>query len=187
VLEIVAYQPTWPVEFEQIAAQIRNALGSLALRIDHIGSTSVPGLDSKDIIDVQVSVAQFNAPLEAAFLSIGYTLVPENNSDHMPPFADAQASSPVEWEKRYFRPPPGQRPTHMHVRILGRANQRYPLLFRDYLRAVPAAAAAYGAFKHRLVAYHADDRLVYTLIKDPVCDIIMVAAEEWAERTHWIP
>jgi GrpB-like predicted nucleotidyltransferase (UPF0157 family) len=187
VLEIIPYQPGWPIEFKQIAAQIRAALGNMALRIDHIGSTSVPGLDAKDIIDVQVSVAQFDAQLEAAFLSIGYTLAPEITADHLPPYAAGQASRASEWEKRYFRPPPGQRPTHLHVRILGHANQRYALLFRDYLCAAPTAAAAYGAFKHRLVEYHADDRRIYTLIKDPVCDIIMVAAEDWAERTHWIP
>ena len=114
----------------------------MALRIDHIGSTSVPGLPAKDIIDVQVSVSQLDAALDAAFLSIGYTVFPGITSDHQPPDFVGPDS---EWVKRYFRPPAGQRPTHMHVRILGRANQRYALLFRDYLRSHPAVAAGYAA------------------------------------------
>ena len=72
------------------------------------------------------------------------------------------------------------------MRILGRANQRYPLLFRDYLRCHPAAAAGYEALKRVLVQYHAEDRIVYTLIKDPVCDVIMSAAEDWARQTGWV-
>ena len=91
----------------------------------------------------------------------------------------------AEWEKRYYQPPPGQRPTHMHVRILGRANQRYPILFRDYLRSHPSAAGGYAAFKRCLASYFPEDRLSYTLIKDPVCDVIMAAAEEWSQATQW--
>lgn len=182
MIEIVEYNPNWPAEFGQIAAAVHGALGEMALRIDPIGSTSVPGLPAKDIIDVQVSVSRFNEPLEAAFLSIGYTLVPGITSDHQPPNFIGPDS---EWEKRYFRPPAGQRPTHMHVRILGRANQRYALLFRDYLRSHPAVAAGYAALKRVLAQYHANDNEAYTLIKDPVCDVIMGVAEEWAQAVHW--
>jgi GrpB-like predicted nucleotidyltransferase (UPF0157 family) len=181
-IEIVPYHPEWPDEFEKIAATVRAALGEMALRVDHIGSTSVPGLDAKDIIDVQVSVRQFDAELDAAFGLIGYTRRADIANDHRPP---GTQGGDEEWEKRYYTPPLGQRPTHMHVRILGRANQRYPLLFRDYLRTHPAVAAGYAAFKHRLVSYFAEDRLSYTLIKDPVCDIIMAEAEEWAQIYQW--
>jgi len=180
MIEIVPYNPGWPAEFEQIAAVLRRGLGSLALRIDHIGSTSVPGLDAKDIIDLQVGVDNFDDPLEAAFLAMGCTRVAYINDDHLPP---GYAGLESEWEKRYFRPPPDMRPTHLHVRILGRANWRYALLFRDYLRSHPAAASGYAAVKHILVEYHPDDPDAYTLIKDPVCDVIMAAAEEWARQT----
>lgn len=182
MIEIVPYKLEWPREFEQIADAVRGALGSLALRVDHIGSTSVPGLDAKDIIDVQVSVARFDEQLDAAFRAIGYTLRTDITSDHQPPGAEGGDS---EWEKRYYQPPPGERPTHMHVRILGRANQRYPLLFRDYLRTHPAVARGYAAFKRCLASYYPEDRLTYTLIKDPVCDVIMAAAEEWSLATQW--
>lgn len=182
MIEIVPYKPEWSLEFERIAAAVRDALGNLALRVDHIGSTSVPGLDAKDIIDVQVSVSRFDERLDEAFRSIGYTLRADITSDHLPPGA---VEGDAEWEKRYYAPPPGQRPTHMHVRILGRANQRYPLLFRDYLRTHLAVARSYAAFKRCLASYHAEDRLTYTLIKDPVCDVIIAAAEEWAQANQW--
>ena len=182
---IVDYRPDWPDEFAAIAADLRAALGALALRIDHIGSTAVPGLPAKDRIDVQVSVADVADPrVTAALVRLGYTPVPAITADHQPPGADGAGAA---WAKRFFRPPAGQRPTNLHVRGAGRANQRYALLFRDYLRAHPAAAAAYAETKRRLAAYHADDRDAYTLIKDPVCDLIMVAAEAWAVATGWQP
>ena len=184
MIEIVPYHMDWPAEYEAIAAKVRAALGDRALHIDHIGSTSVPGLAAKDIIDMQVTVARFDDALEAAFGTIGCQVRPENNRDHRPPDALGPDS---DWEKRYFQPPASLRPTHIHVRIQGRPNQRYPLLFRDYLRAHPAAAAGYAALKRCLAFYHGDERQVYTEIKDPVCDVIMAAAEEWARAVNWAP
>jgi GrpB-like predicted nucleotidyltransferase (UPF0157 family) len=184
MLEIVPYNPIWPAEFETIAAALRSGLGDLALRIDHIGSTSVPGLASKDIIDVQVTVSRFDEALIQAFQRMGYTLYADISSDHQPPGFSGPAS---EWEKLYFHPPASQRLNHMHVRIQGRLNQRYPILFRDYLRAHPASAAGYAALKIVLASYLSEDRKAYTTIKDPVCDIIMASAEEWARATGWSP
>lgn len=184
MLEIVPYNPAWPAEFERIAAALSAALGDLALRIDHIGSTSVPGLPAKDIIDVQLSVAGFDPPLVERLSAIGYTLREAVTADHRPP---NDTRPDCEWEKRYFAPPPGQRATHLHVRVPGRANWRYPLLFRDYLRAHPPMAAAYAEVKRRLAYYHGEERAVYTEIKDPVCDLIIAAAEVWAAQAGWRP
>ena len=74
----------------------------------------------------------------------------------------------------------------MHVRVEGRANQRYALLFRDYLREHPAAAEAYGELKRRLAA-ELRNVGVYADVKDPACDLIIVAAEDWARATAWKP
>jgi GrpB-like predicted nucleotidyltransferase (UPF0157 family) len=188
MIEIVPYKPSWPVEFVQIASQLRSALGELALRIDHIGSTSVPGLDAKDIIDIQLTVSSFDdfQPVQSALEGIGFTIKPDYVRDHRPPGAQGPAS---DWEKRYFHPSRGQRPIHLHVRAAGRPNQLYPLLFRDYLRAHPAAAAGYAALKRALARFHgnSDDHTPYVEIKDSVCDIIMAAAYEWAEQVGWQP
>lgn len=183
MVEIVPYKPEWPKEFERLSARLRAAMGDLALRIDHIGSTSVPGLASKDRIDVQITVADFEAETLAGIVRVGYTIAPGIASDHQPP-GDTRPIS--EWEKRYFRAPDGERATNTHVRNLGRANWRYALLFRDYLRVHPAAAGAYGELKRRLAAL-VDDSGVYADTKDPACDLIYVAAEAWAAQTGWRP
>src|SRR5215212_11001581 len=84
---IVPYDERWPADFAAIGAALRGALGDLALRIDHIGSTSVPGLAAKDRIDVQVTVADFDRfePVQVALERLGYTMVPGNLNDHQPP------------------------------------------------------------------------------------------------------
>jgi GrpB-like predicted nucleotidyltransferase (UPF0157 family) len=92
----------------------------------------------------------------------------------------------TDWEKWQFEPPTGQRRTHTHVRLVGRPNQRYPLLFRDYLRAHPATAESYAELKRRLAQGLADS-LTYPEVKDPAVDLIYLAAEEWAAATHWQP
>ena len=94
-------------------------------------------------------------------------------------------SDDPEWEKRYFREPAGVRPLHLHVRVAARANQRYALLFRDFLRAHSDMANAYGELKRRLAAALGEESEPYPDIKDPVCDLIIYAAQEWAKKTGW--
>lgn len=181
MVEIMPYQTRWPGEFHALAAKMRQALGDLALRIDHIGSTSVPGLAAKDVIDIQITVAALSDDVRAALNALGYTQPEGIWRDHRPPeFAGPDS----EWEKWYFRPPQGQRRTNTHVRIQGRANQRYPLLFRDYLRTHPATAGAYAELKRRLAAGLADPE-TYPDVKDPAVDLIYFAAEAWAAATGW--
>lgn len=179
---IVDYRSNWPDEFDAIAARIGTALGPRALRIDHIGSTAIPGLCAKDVIDVQVTVADLDVAaitpaLERAGLRSRSTIV----RDHNPPWS---AGDDEDWRKLYFDMEDNS--AHVHVRVAGRANQRYALLFLDYLRAHPEAAAAYGEFKRRLAVLCADT-MTYAEAKDPVCDVILVAANDWAERTGWVP
>jgi GrpB-like predicted nucleotidyltransferase (UPF0157 family) len=166
-------------EFARLERRIRVVLGPRALRIDHIGSTSVPGLAAKDVIDVQVTVARLRDadPLAAA----GFRAQPFVR-DHVPPRAPDQEA---EWTKRFFNLPEGERRGNVHVRVAGRANQRYALLFRDYLREHPAAAEAYGRLKVQL-AKELEDPAAYPYVKDPACDLIWVAAEEWAAATGWM-
>jgi len=71
------------------------------------------------------------------------------------------------------------------IRLTGRANQRYPLLFRDYVRAHPPIAAAYAQVKMALVTHGLHDLDPYYDVKDPVCDIIIGGAEAWATATGW--
>lgn len=182
MITIVPYQPTWPDEFRALARPLRDALGDLALRVDHIGSTSVPGLPAKDVIDMQVTVRALAPDVEAALNGLGYMRIERITGDHLPP---GDPGPPDGWIKWVFSPPEGQRRTNLHVRIAGRSNQRYPLLFRDYLRAHPASAQAYAHVKEALARLHPDDAEAYYDVKDPVCDIIIGGAEVWAAATGW--
>lgn len=165
----------WPVLFKETAAPLRTALGDVARRIDHIGSTAVPGLDAKPIIDIQISVASFEpldafrAPIEA----VGYAFRADN----------------PELTKRYFRERPGERRTHIHVRRAGSFSEQFALLFRDYLRVDATRAAAYAAVKHELAArYHApEDRHRYVDAKGPFIWETIRLADEWAQQTGWQP
>jgi GrpB-like predicted nucleotidyltransferase (UPF0157 family) len=183
-IEIAPYSDAWPKEFLRLAGKIRATLGDRALRIDHIGSTSVPGLDAKDRIDIQVTVASLDQanPLGAAGFE-EFFAHRDGHYDHRPPGADGPDE---DWTKRLFNTPGTERQANVHVRVKGRANQRYALLFRDYLRGHPAAAAAYAELKRRLAA-ELRNVGVYADVKDPACDLIFVAAEDWAEATGWEP
>jgi GrpB-like predicted nucleotidyltransferase (UPF0157 family) len=175
---IVDYDPTWPDQFRRLAAELRQRLGDGALGIDHIGSTAVPGLAAKDVLDLQVTVASLADAdrLGPAFEAAGYVATPYRH-DHRPA---GDTGDPGRWEKRLWRSPPGARRVNVHVRVAGWPNQRYALLFRDYLRARPGAAAAYGRLKRGLAERVGDDLAAYTELKDPACDLIVVAAEDWA-------
>jgi GrpB-like predicted nucleotidyltransferase (UPF0157 family) len=167
IVEVVPYDERWPEEFRRVAAELRERLGERALRVDHIGSTAVPGLPAKDRIDVQVAVAALD-PIE------GF----EPFVDHVPPGA-----RPDGWEKLFGR----TERANLHVRVEGAPNQRYALLFRDYLRASPPARDAYGEFKRRLAGYRPIPTADYADIKDPVCDVVMAGAEAWAAAVGWAP
>lgn len=182
MFKIVPYDPNWPKEFSTIGKELRQSLGSLAMRIDHIGSTSVPDLDAKDCIDIQITVKELSEAVENRLTSLGY-FRREYLCDHIPPgFPEV----PEEWMKWYFKPPDHQRPTNVHVRMPGRANQRYPLLFRDYLRHHPQTALAYANLKYRLLNELRDPKQ-YPDVKDPAVDLIYFAAEAWAKTTQWHP
>jgi GrpB-like predicted nucleotidyltransferase (UPF0157 family) len=184
MITIVPSDANWPTEFVKLARPLRAALGELALRIDHIGSTAVPGLAAKDRIDVQITIQEFNCipDLVKALEPLGYSLSPHITGDHRPPLSQGVEA---DWEKRFLRPPASMRPMNLHVRATGRPNQRYPLLFRDYLRTHPVASAAYAQIKFALAQRHPEDMDFYYDVKDPVCDVIFDAAEEWARLTGW--
>ena len=172
-MRIVRYDPEWPLIFAALAARLRHALGEVAPRIDHIGSTSVIGLDAKPVIDVQVSVAEltpeepFRKPLE----DCGFSWRADN----------------PERTKRYFRERPGTRRTHIHVRRAGSFSEQFSLLFRDYLRAHPERVAQYAAIKHELAPLLETDRHSYVQAKNPFVWETIQMADGWAQVTGWEP
>jgi GrpB-like predicted nucleotidyltransferase (UPF0157 family) len=144
----------------------------------------VEGLAAKDIIDIQVTVASLDEALLDALKEAGFQQAPGFVIDHCPPGMRLPDS---ELEKRFFNAPLGDRKANIHVRVEGRFNQRYPLLCRDYLRSHPLAASAYGQVKRALAGIVGDDVEAFYDVKDPVFDILMVGAEEWAAANRWEP
>ena len=181
VITIVDYRDTWPLEFETLATKVRVALGDRALAIHHIGSTAVPGLAAKDVIDLQVTVEHLDVLVQAELESVGFARHPTIEQDHCPPGMTLKAR---ELEKRLYSGT--GRPANLHVRASGRFNQRYPLLWRDYLRAQPMAANAYAEIKRQLAQRFPEDVASYYAVKDPVFDVIMAGAGVWAERVGWM-
>ena len=102
--------------------------------------------------------------------------------DHVPMGEDP---NPLLWAKFVFVQPVGQRRANVHVRIGGNPNQRYPLLFRDYLRTHPNSARSIELIKREIAKRHAQDHDTYYAIKDPVYDLIWDAALDWAKHTGW--
>lgn len=181
VVEIVAYRASWVAEYAVTRDRLRTAMGASALRIEHVGSTSITGLAAKDVIDVQISVARVDHHIAQILCSVGFRADPEITRDHAPPGA---SGSPDDWRKLFFVEAAGERRANIHVRRAGSPNERYALLFRDYLLAHPLVAAAYAELKRRLSTSLAiaDD---YADVKDPAVDLIYLAAEQWALATAW--
>lgn len=165
-IEIFPYDPSWPAHFDQWRRRIQSALGARAIRIEHVGSTSIPGLDAKPIVDIQVSVGSFEpfeeirGPLE----SVGFTY------------------RVTDWpEHRYFFIDD----VHVHVCEKGSDWERAHILFRDFLRSHPDRSVQYLQVKRQLAVQFRNDRMGYTDGKDEVVAEILEAAEGWARRTGW--
>jgi GrpB-like predicted nucleotidyltransferase (UPF0157 family) len=169
-VEVVSYQEKWPRVFEEWRARLAAGLEPTARRIDHVGSTAVPGLAAKPVVDIQISVDDLEH--EAAYVpAIEATGVPLRSR---------------HGEDRYFRPPPdAPRVVQIHVCAAGGKWERAHLLFRDYLRADPATKDAYGALKQRVASEYRNDRLGYTEAKTPFIREAMERAEAWAAVTGW--
>jgi dephospho-CoA kinase len=174
---VVDYRTEWPREFERLARQIAGVLGSAALAIDHVGSTSVPGLAAKDCIDMQVRVALLDDRIVPLMSAAGFRCRPE-------PWNRSEISAGVECAKLVFAPPVGARACNIHVRLHNGPNTRTALLFRDFLRADQRARLGWGAFKQRL-AQSVPDLLDYGQIKAPAMEVLMAAAERWAAEAGW--
>ncbi|AOT10840.1 GrpB family protein [Pseudoalteromonas luteoviolacea] len=182
-IEIVDYQPRWADEFSAIQLVLQQVLNGLVVSIDHIGSTAVPDLVAKDVIDIQVSVKDLDNPCLIQVLSeAGYVFRPDITHDNLTGYNDGDACL----KKLYFREPKGQRPIHIHIREIGRVNQVYALKFRDFLRDNKPIAQAYGKIKSTLARRFPNDETAYYELKDPYMDSIFYAASllESKDRTQ---
>lgn len=153
MIAVVPYDPTWPSRFAQLAAPLRDALKDVPHRIEHVGSTSVPGLAAKPIVDVDVVVASE----EAVACCV----------ERLAPLGYVHRGTLGLAGRHAFFPPPGAEDHHLYVCIEGSLALRNHLALRDHLRSHPDDAWAYGALKLRLAALHREDLGAYLEAKTP--------------------
>jgi GrpB-like predicted nucleotidyltransferase (UPF0157 family) len=145
---IVEYDPAWPAEFERLHDRAQAALGEVAIAIEHVGSTAVPGLPAKDVIDL-VAVIDSDDDLPEAISrleAIGY---------------EARGSLGVEGREAFWWPE-GEKRHHLYVSPKTSAELQAQVAFRELMRRDPAAARDYVALKRQLAARFRDDRNAYT-------------------------
>lgn len=183
---IAPHNEAWREQYMLVANRLRSILSTCALRIDHIGSTAVSGLAAKDLIDIQITVSDLDQIREfrKRMHDHGFTRGDGYRYDN---FCGPGGDDPTEWRKCYFREPEGERRTHIHVREEGRLNQRYALLFRDFLRSNATVRSAYEIVKKRLAEIFPECIDGYLYIKDPFMDAVYEGALLWACSLRWEP
>jgi dephospho-CoA kinase len=184
--ELVPYNPAWQGDARRMIARIQTACGAMASRVDHIGSTAVEGMDAKDVIDIQVTVSSIdNADeLTEPLTNIGYPRIEHITTDtphtDNPALGDPALGDPALWRKRIHGAADPGRPARIHLRVDGWPNQRFALLFTDWLRSNPGVRQEYLKVKrHAMTAPH------YPEGKEPWFDDAYQRACRWANATGW--
>jgi GrpB-like predicted nucleotidyltransferase (UPF0157 family) len=172
---IVDYDARWPKLYEKEKVKILKAIGSKVVAIEHVGSTAVPGLGAKPIVDIMVGVRIISDAEDCIepLKNIGYEYVPEY-----------EAEIP---ERRYFRKGPSEVPNrHFHLHMVERTSnfwQRHAL-FRDYLRTHPETAQQYYRLKKELAAKHGANREAYTEAKTSFIESVVAKADSKKKPTR---
>lgn len=165
-LVLTDYDPAWADRFAVERVRILKALGDVARRVEHVGSTAVPGLPAKPIVDILVVVDD-----------------PGDEDGYLPALEDAGYVLRVrEPEHRMFRTP--ERDVHVHVWKAGSDDERRHLMFRDWLRQNPDDRALYEAAKRRFIGERFTDMNYYARAKGPIIEDIMRRAEAWAASSE---
>jgi len=162
-VHVVPYDPSWPRRFEEERVRLAEVLAPwLAGPIEHVGSTAVPGLAAKPVIDIMAGVESLTAsrPAIEAVARYGYCYAP-------------YGSEVMHW---FCKPSPQARTHHLHLVPMGSALWAERLAFRDYLRSHAEVALEYERVKQALAQRHRDDREAYTDAKGPFIQRVLTLA-----------
>jgi len=153
-IELTEYNPEWPAVFEAESARIRAACGSALVAVEHIGSTALPGIAAKPVLDLMLGVLRLEDAdeLAAPMRALGYEYA-----------GRYEAFGRFSFVLRVH----GRRVSHAHGFVMDGAHWRRHLFFRDHLRSHPEAAARYESLKRKLAARYEDDREAYSDGKTP--------------------
>jgi dephospho-CoA kinase len=191
--QLVAADPTWPAQARRIRARLNTFCGHRALRIDHIGSTAIAGMDAKDVIDIQVTVESLQVADELTedLLRAGYPQIASITADRAK--ADGRStvtefdhsSEKLLWRKTFHASADPGRPTNIHLRVAGWPNQQFALLFVDWLTNNSEVRAEYLAVKRAAAQHRALDD--YVAGKEPWFLDGYRRAWDWADSVRWVP
>ncbi len=174
--------PAWPAQAARLLARVRHAVGDLAVTLDHVGSTAVPGLSAKDVIDLQVGVRSLDDADTRAFVdgmrAMGFPRVEALRLD--------RGRDGTAWEKRFHGSCDPARVAHVHVREVGTPGWEFALLFRDWLRAEAPERDGYAQMKTALAARMATTD-EYAEAKEPWFDRAWERSRAWAAGSGWGP
>lgn len=165
-LNLVPYDPDWPARFEAEAARLRSALNETPTAIEHVGSTAIPGVPGKPVLDVAVAVTSESAADECIkpLKGLGY--------EYRGPYGD-------DPRRRYYvRDENGVRVAQIHLYVLPAVGWDEKLAFRDALRNDRALASAYAAEKYRVAKEVAWDKAEYSVAKGPFVERVLSALRE---------
>jgi len=190
---LVPADPSWSDQAGRIVNRLKTAAGHRALRVDHIGSTAVPDLDAKDVIDIQVTVESLEVADELAepLLAVGYPRLEHIASDAAKTDARSavgrydHSDDPALWHKRIHASADPGRPTNVHLRVDGWPNQQFALLFVNWLKANPEVRDDYLSVKREADINGGGNILRYVTAKEPWFRAAYRRAWEWADSTGW--
>jgi GrpB-like predicted nucleotidyltransferase (UPF0157 family) len=170
-VEIAKYQSVWVERFERERKLLQHALGTHVIRIEHVGSTSIPGLDAKPTLDMIAGLKELrSADCYAAQLGdLGYEFRPHH---------------PVPGRLHFAKIQSGLRTHNLSLTVYGSDFWEAHLLFRDYLRNHPEVTRAYQELKYRLATQYSEDTVQYTAGKDEFIAEVLQEAREWKARPH---
>ena len=158
-VKLVPHNPKWSELFEQEKQLLKNTFGSTIIAIEHIGSTAIPGIPAKPIIDMNIGVGSLEIArgMKEKFEKLGYV--------HRP-FVLGHTKEELKWQELYVKGPEAKRTHHAHVTVYDNNYWKNDLLFRDYIRNNPVRAKQYAKLKKELAEKYADDRGTYTKNKE---------------------
>ena len=167
---IAEYDPEWPRRFESVRYAMAQAVGSLLVSIEHIGSTAVPGLAAKPVIDIMPGIRGFEDGFDCvpSLEALGY----EYRGDNGIP------------GRHYFDHHEGDRTQHVHMLVVGSDLWTRHILFRDYLRTHPSVAQEYARLKYSLAERYRHDREAYTDGKSEFVECVLQLAMAWSPSIH---
>lgn len=180
-LRLDAADPAWAAAGRKVVNRLWAVLGDKAVAIDHIGSTSVRGLDAKPTVDIQVTVADLD--VADAFADVladgGFPRVDDVTSDRPKPDPETDITDPLLWAKRFHGSADPGRSVNVHIRAAGSPGQRFAIDFRDWLIDDPLARAEYAEVKAEAMADADGDRQAYAEAKEPWFDDAYRRVSAW--------